>query len=82
VLRVVVLRHAMNRLIERRRGERRAEENPAPEYLAMLEVCGGEIRAGDRAMLAERRRTGAIEGQDEAATDVAESAKDRRAGTR
>jgi hypothetical protein len=45
---------------ERRRAERRqAEPSPeddlSPEYLALLEVCGGEIRASDRAVLAERR---------------------------
>ena len=46
--------------VERRRAERRqaepkAEDDLSPEYLALLEVCGGEIRASDRAALAERR---------------------------
>ena len=46
--------------IERRRAERRQtdpspEDDLSPEYLALLEVCGGEIRASDRAVLAERR---------------------------
>jgi hypothetical protein len=50
----------MREQIERRRSERRqadpgAEEELSPEYLALLEVCGGEIRASDRAALAERR---------------------------
>lgn len=50
----------MSTQIERRRAERRqAEPNTddelSPEYLALLEVCGGEIRASDRAVLAERR---------------------------
>jgi hypothetical protein len=73
--------------IERRRAERRADENPAPEYLAMLEVCGSQIRASDRAMLAEWRRTGATatspaaEGQGTADADEVTTAKDRRAGT-
>ena len=45
---------------ERRRAERRQadpkpEDDLSPEYLALLEVCGGEIRASDRAVLAERR---------------------------
>ena len=45
---------------ERRRAERRQadpkpEDDLSPEYLALLEVCGGEIRASDHAVLAERR---------------------------
>jgi len=45
---------------ERRRAERRqadpgAADELSPEYLALLEVCGGEIRASDRAVLAQRR---------------------------
>ena len=45
---------------ERRRAERRQadpkpEDDLSPEYLALLDVCGGEIRASDRAVLAERR---------------------------
>ena len=51
----------MPQQIERRRAERRhadprAEDELSPEYLALLEVCGGEIRASDKAALAERRR--------------------------
>ena len=46
----------MNVKIERRRAERRDSDEPlSPEYLRLLEVCGGEIRATDRKMLAERR---------------------------
>jgi hypothetical protein len=46
----------MNEQIERRRAERRAsDEELSPEYLAVLEVCGGDIRAADRARLAQRR---------------------------
>jgi hypothetical protein len=53
---------------ERRQAERRqADENAAdelsPEYLALLEVCGGEIRASDRAALAERREAMQAEAQ-------------------
>ena len=50
----------MNVKIERRRAERRdSDEALSPEYLRLLEVCGGEIRATDRKMLAERRVVGA-----------------------
>jgi len=79
--------------IERRRAERRqadpnAEEDLSPEYLALLEVCGGEIRASDRAALAERREAM----QAETSSAIAEARKDgaasaalpadrRRAGT-
>jgi hypothetical protein len=42
----------MNRLIERRQSERRADEAVSPEFLRVLEVCGGELRQGDRAALA------------------------------
>jgi len=42
---------------ERRRAERRTEDDVlAPEYLALLEVCGGEMRAADRTLLEQRRR--------------------------
>ena len=78
---------------ERRRAERRqAEPSPeddlSPEYLALLEVCGGEIRASDRAVLAERRQ--ALQAESQALTEnkkqVAEqaalpAADRRRAGT-
>ena len=48
---------AMNQ-IERRKAERRTEEDElSPEYLALLEVCGGEIRASDRELLANRRQS-------------------------
>ncbi len=52
----------MSEQTERRRAERRqadpeADEELSAEYLALLEVCGGEIRASDRAVLAERRQT-------------------------
>ena len=51
---------------ERRRAERRQadpkpEDDLSPEYLALLEVCGGEIRAGDRLALAERREAMQVE---------------------
>ncbi len=53
---------------ERRRAERRqadpeADEDLSPEYLALLEVCGGEIRATDRAALAERRQIAQAEAE-------------------
>jgi hypothetical protein len=51
----------MNRLIERRQSDRSAEEALSPEYLRVLEVCGGEIRQGDRAALAGHAATGAFE---------------------
>ena len=57
--------------IERRRAERRQadpkpEDDLSPEYLALLEVCGGEIRASDRAVLAERREAMQLEAQAQA----------------
>jgi hypothetical protein len=60
--------------IERRRAERRqadpsSDEELSPEYLALLEVCGGEIRASDSAVLAERRQ--ALQAEAEAATTQA-----------
>ena len=78
---------------ERRRAERRQadpkpEDDLSPEYLALLEVCGGEIRASDRAVLAERRE--ALQAGSQALTEnkkqVAEqaalpAADRRRAGT-
>jgi len=78
---------------ERRRAERRQadpkpEDDLSPEYLALLEVCGGEIRASDRAVLAERRE--ALQAESQAPTEnkkqVAEqaalpAADRRRAGT-
>jgi hypothetical protein len=78
---------------ERRRAERRqAEPSPeddlSPEYLALLEVCGGEIRASDRAVLAERRQAlqaesqALVENKKQVAEQVALPAADRRrAGT-
>ena len=79
--------------IERRRAERRQtdpspEDDLSPEYLALLEVCGGEIRASDRAVLAERRQ--ALQAESQALAEnkkqVAEqaalpAADRRRAGT-
>jgi hypothetical protein len=78
---------------ERRRAERRqtdanAEDDLSPEYLALLEVCGGEIRASDRAVLAERRLAmqresqAIVEKKNEDAAHAALPAADRRrAGT-
>ena len=79
---------------ERRRGERRQadpkpEDDLSPEYLALLEVCGGEIRASDRAALAERRDAMQVEAQaalaekkkEDAAQAALPSADRRRAGT-
>ena len=80
--------------IERRRAERRQadpkpEDDLSPEYLALLEVCGGEIRASDRALLAERREAMQAESQaalaektkEDAAQAALPSANRRRAGT-
>ena len=79
--------------IERRRAERRQtapspEDDLSPEYLALLEVCGGEIRASDRAVLAERREAMQVEAQavaekkkEDAAQAALPSADRRRAGT-
>ena len=85
----------MSMQIERRRTERRQAESNAddelsPEYLALLEVCGGEIRASDRAALAERRealeaeaRAALAEAKKEGAAQAALPLADRRgAGTR
>jgi hypothetical protein len=56
---------------DRRRAERRSEsEGLAPEYLEVLAVCGGEIRAADRAALAGRRRDGGASGEPTATADV------------
>ena len=78
---------------ERRRAERRQadpkpEDDLSPEYLALLEVCGGEIRASDRAVLAERREAMQVEAQavaekkkEDAAQAALPSADRRRAGT-
>ena len=51
------------RRAERRQADRDLEEDLSPEYLALLEVCGGEIRAADRAVLAERREAMQAESQ-------------------
>ena len=45
----------MSQQNERRKADRSADEELSPEYLALLEVCGGEIRESDRAALAKRR---------------------------
>ena len=78
--------------IERRRAERRQtapspEDDLSPEYLALLEVCGGEIRASDRAVLAERREAMQLEAQVALVEKKSENAAqaelpvaDRRAG--
>ena len=78
---------------ERRRAERRqadanAEDDLSPEYLALLEVCGGEIRASDRAALAERRLAMQLGSQaiaekknEDAAQAALPAADRRRAGT-
>jgi len=82
---------SMSIQIERRRAERRQadpkpEDDLSPEYLALLEVCGGEIRASDRAVLAERREAMLLESQAVAekkkqdAAQAALPAADRRAG--
>jgi len=81
----------MSTQIERRRAERRQadpkpEDDLSPEYLALLEVCGGEIRASDRAVLAERREAMQAESEalaekkKEAAAQAALPVADRRAG--
>ena len=67
--------------IERRRSERRqaepnSEDDLSPEYLALLEVCGGEIRASDRAVLAERREAMQAEAQSPSAVTKKETAAD------
>ena len=46
----------MNSQVERRKSSRVAEDALSPEYLAVLEVCGGEIRESDKSALAERRK--------------------------
>jgi hypothetical protein len=46
----------MNSQIERRKASRVAEEGLSPEFLAVLAVCGGEIRESDKPALAERRK--------------------------
>jgi hypothetical protein len=45
----------MSQQTERRKADRTADEELSPEYLALLEICGGEIRESDRAALAKRR---------------------------
>ena len=81
---------AMSVKIERRRSERRqsdpkADDELSPEYLALLEVCGGEIRASDRAALAERReaidaegRSASAEARTQGAAPAALASADRR----
>jgi hypothetical protein len=43
---------------ERRKSGRSAEEAVSPEYLALLALCGGEVREGDRPSLEKRRKAG------------------------
>lgn len=77
------------RRAERRQAERNSDEELSPEYLALLEVCGGEIRASDRAVLAEHRQdaqaeaeTARPEGKNDDAGDAPPPSSDRRrAGT-
>jgi len=76
------------RRVERRQADANAEDELSPEYLALLEVCGGEIRASDRALLAERREAIQAEAQatlaeagKEGAAQAALPVVDRRAGT-
>ncbi|MDQ6639418.1 MAG: hypothetical protein M3Z15_07090 [Pseudomonadota bacterium] len=58
----------MSQQIDRRRADRRSsDEDLSPEYLALLAVCGGEIRASDRAVLAERRQGAPAEPEPEGA---------------
>ena len=46
----------MNSQVERRKASRAAEDALSPEFLAVLAVCGGEIRESDKTALAERRK--------------------------
>lgn len=46
----------MNSQVERRKSNRVAEDTLPPEYLAVLAVCGGDIRESDKPVLAARRR--------------------------
>jgi hypothetical protein len=68
------------RRTERRQGEPNADDELSPEYLALLEVCGGEIRASDRAALAERREAMEAPMTDGAAHPPLPAADRRRAG--
>jgi len=80
--------HNERRRVERRQGDANGEDDLSPEYLALLEVCGGEIRASDRAFLAERRQSMQLESQaivekkkDDAPQAALPVADRRRAGT-
>jgi hypothetical protein len=80
--------HTERRRAERRQADPKPEDDLSPEYLALLEVCGGEIRASDRAALAERREAMQVEAQavaektkQDAAQAALPSADRRRAGT-
>ena len=46
----------MNSQVERRKSNRAAEDALSPEFLAVLAVCGGDIRESDKPALTERRR--------------------------
>jgi hypothetical protein len=59
----------MNHQIERRRPDRSADEALSPEYLKVLDICGGEIRQSDRAALIEQ--PGADAALDPAADEAA-----------
>jgi len=80
--------HIERRGAERRQADANPEDDLSPEYLALLEVCGGEIRASDRAVLAERRlamqlesETSAEKKEEDAARPALPAADRRRAGT-
>ena len=75
----VFLADAMNRPIERRQSERRADEPVSPEFLRVLELCGGELRQGDRAVLGRARRAARATGASRAARQTTPSGPARRA---
>ena len=41
---------------DRRKSEADSDDALSPEFLAVLMACGGEVRAGDRATMAEAER--------------------------
>ena len=69
---------------ERRHAARNPDEELSPEYLELLEICGGEIRESDRAVLRQRRARSGAAGQQRRKTDVpgdAAGAASERPGT-
>jgi hypothetical protein len=72
--------------IERRQRDRRSlDDELSPEYLALLKVCGGEIRSSDRPLLAARHpgeddapQAGSREGVDADRRAASPVATDRR----